>query len=283
MDISEMKSVKEEKTGFSVFKYALVGLLTAAIVVPLAYILISGFKTSSEISRPLQAPTGLYLGNFDKVFHNHMMQTGIINSIVITFSAIAICIVLCSLAAYPLSRMKSRVFTIIYFVFLSAMMIPAAANLTSIYGMMNSLGLRNTLFGLIFLEAALQIPMGILLYSGFIKNIPRELDEAAMIDGCGYFRRFFSIIFPLLKPVTFSFASLSAIYVWNDFLMPMLVVSENDKKPITLAVYSFVGENMADYGAIYAAMIIAVIPPLVFFLVSQKYLYSGVTAGAVKG
>ena len=283
MKLQKSLHIRDESLGFSISKYIAVILFALLVAIPLAYIIMSGFKTSSEISRPLSLPGSFYLGNYVKVLGNKMVMLSFLNSIVITGCAVLICIIFCSLAAYPLARNKNKAFMAIYFIFLSAMMIPAVANLTSIYSLMNTLGLRNTLIGLSLLESALQIPLGVMLYTGFIKTIPRELDEAAMIDGCGYFRRFFSVIFPLLKPVTFSYAALMSIYVWNDFLMPMLVVSQNSKKPITLAVYNFVGENMVDYGAIFAALIIAIIPPLIFFLIFQRHLYSGITAGAVKG
>jgi raffinose/stachyose/melibiose transport system permease protein len=125
--------------------------------------------------------------------------------------------------------------------------------------------------------------MGILLYTGFIKNIPKELDEAATIDGCNYFQKFWLIIFPLLKPVTITYAVISSITVWNDFLIPMLFLRSQYKKTITLAVYSYSSAHGTEWGAIYAMLTIAIIPLIIFFIFTQKYFYKGLTAGALKG
>ncbi|MDD3363133.1 MAG: carbohydrate ABC transporter permease [Hespellia sp.] len=167
--------------------------------------------------------------------------------------------------------------------FLSAMMIPVVANLPAIYSIILKFNLKDTRTSLILIYAATQIPMGILLMTGFIKGIPVELDEAAIIDGCGYLKRFRCIIFPLLKPVVVTYALTSLVTVWNDFLMPLMMISSEDKKPITLAVYSFVNEHQTDYGAIFAMLVIAMVPPILLFITLQKHFYEGLSAGAVKG
>ncbi|MBC7960394.1 MAG: carbohydrate ABC transporter permease [Vallitaleaceae bacterium] len=268
---------------FTIIKYTLVIMGAIIVATPIVYIIIAGFKTSYEISQPLAFPAHPNFENFLKVINNKTVMYSFVNSIMITCGAVFIDVIICSIAGYSIGRSNKKLLAFIYLFFLSAMMIPAVANLTSIYSIVFSLGLKNTRIGLILVEASLQIPMGILLFTGFIKTIPKELDEAAAIDGCGYFRSFYQIIFPLLKPITFSYAAISSISVWNDFLMPMLIISDNNKKPITLAIYGYVNEHGSDYGAIYAGLIIAMIPPILLFLFSQKYLYSGITAGAVKG
>lgn len=268
---------------YTFIKYALVITGAVIVAIPILYILISGFKTSYEISQPLKFPANPNFDNFMKVFNNKTVMFSFINSFIITGVSVLIDVIICSIAGYSIGRSNKKIFALLYLFFLSAMMIPAVANLTSIYSIIYQLGLKDTRLGLILVEASMQIPMGILLFTGFIKTIPKELDEAASLDGCGYFRRFFQIIFPLLKPITFSYATIASIQVWNDFLMPLLILSDNHKKPITLAIYGFVNEHGADYGAIYASLIIAMIPPILFFLFSQKYLYSGITAGSVKG
>ena len=163
------------------------------------------------------------------------------------------------------------------------MMIPVVANLPSIYSIILKFGLKDTKTVLVLIYAATQIPMGILLFTGFIKGIPRELDEAAIIDGCGYLQRFFKVLFPLMKPVMVTYALTTLVYVWNDFLMPLMVISSEKKKPITLAVYSFVNEHQTNFGAIYAMLVVAVVPPILLFILLQKQFYQGGAAGAVKG
>lgn len=276
-------SVAKKKWVFNIFKYMIVGLLALIILIPIINILLCGFKTTYEINQPLSMPSSLNFDNYIKVLTNENVMIGILNSLIITLGAVAICVILCSLASYSLARTKGKLYVLIYFLFVSAMMIPAVANLATIYEMIFKLGLKDTRLGLILLEAALQIPLGVLLYTGFIKNIPRELDEAAVIDGCNFFSRFFRVIFPLLKPVTFSYAALSSVAIWNDFLMPLLIISDSTKKPLTLAIYCFMYSKQNDFGAVYASLIIGMLPPILLFLFSQKYLYSGITAGSVKG
>lgn len=267
----------------SVLKYIFVYVGVIIILIPIVNILISGFKTTEEINRVISLPSRLYFGNYVKVLSDPYAVVSFVNSIIITSVTLSICILFCSLAAYPLSRRREKVFGFLYIFFLSAMMIPAVANLSTLYSIFLSLGLKNTRTALILINSSLQIPMGILLYTGFIKSIPRELDEAAIIDGSNYLQRFFKVIFPLLKPVTIAYVVISSITVWNDFLMPLLLISTPEKRPVTLAVYSYVSEHVADFGAIYAMLTIAIIPPVIFFLSTQKHFYRGITVGAVKG
>jgi raffinose/stachyose/melibiose transport system permease protein len=266
-----------------VVKYFLVYLWVLIIIVPIVNIVLSGFKTPTEVTRIVSFPSGLYLGNYKEVFSSSAALLSFLNSAVISFFALMLDIVLSSLAAYAIARRKEKIFEILYIVFLSAMMIPAVANLASIYSIIFRMGLKDTRTALVLIYSSTQIPMGILLYTSFIKTLPRQLDEAATIDGCGYLKRFFVVIFPLLKPVSIAFAVTALVYIWNDFLMPLMILSSASKKTITLAVYSFVNEHQADFGAIYAMLIIALIPPILLFLFTQKYFYQGITAGAVKG
>lgn len=265
------------------FKYIYLFIGAVVVAIPLFYILLSGFKTTYEINSVLSFPSSFYIKNFLTVFESKMVMFSFVNSLIITCAAFIVDFSLCSIAAYPISRRNEKIFRFIYLYFLSAMMIPAVANLASLFTIIKNLGLKDTRTGLVLVFAAMQIPMGILLYASFIKTIPRALEEAAIIDGCGYLRRFVSVIFPLLKPVTITYAIVSSIAIWNDFLIPMVLLSDKWKKPITLAVYSFVNEHQSDFGPIYAALIIAIIPPILLFIFSQKYFYSGITAGSIKG
>lgn len=263
-------------------KYIVISIMAAVTLLPILYMLLSGFKTTYEINQVLSMPRSLYLENFKIVLLDKTAMFSFVNSFLVTAGTVIICVLFCSIASYPLARRKDKLFVLIYIFFLSAMMIPAASNLATLYSLINNLNLKNTRIALILIYTALQTPMGILLYTGFIKGIPRALDEAAVIDGCGYIRRFFMIIFPLLKPVTLSYVIISTIYVWNEFMMALLLISDKMKKPVTLAVYSFVNEHQTNFGAIYAMLIIAAIPPVVLFLVNQKHFYSDITVGSVK-
>lgn len=272
-----------KKTILTVLKYVFIYLIALLIILPILYMFLSSFKNPGEVNKMVSLPSGFYPENYKAVFQNDTAVRSFANSGIISVFTITIDILLCALASYAMARRKEKYFSFLYLLFLSAMMIPVVANLPSIYSIILKFGLKDTKTALVLIYAATQIPMGILLFTGFIKGIPRELDEAAIIDGCGYLQRFFKVLFPLMKPVMVTYALTTLVYVWNDFLMPLMVISSEKKKPITLAVYSFVNEHQTNFGAIYAMLVVAVVPPILLFILLQKQFYQGGAAGAVKG
>jgi raffinose/stachyose/melibiose transport system permease protein len=277
-----MRATSRFKTS-RIAEYLTVYAFTIIVLLPLMYILVSSFKTGAEFNRVLSLPSSLNFINFTRSLNSPLVTNGFINSLIITIGAITLAVGTSALAGYIIARRPEKIFFFIYLFFLSSLMIPVSANLVSIYSLMKSLGLTNNRGGLILIEAAGAIPVGILIYVGFVQTIPRELDEAAIVDGCGLFGRFWWIIVPLLKPALISHAVLSSLGIWNDFLIPLLLINSNDKKPLTLAVYSFTNDHNSDYGAINATLIMAIIPPVIFFVFMQRYFYEGITAGSVKG
>lgn len=272
-----------KKNVFNVLKYIFVYLVALLIILPILYMFLSSFKNPGEVNKMVSLPSGFYLENYKAVFQNDTAVRSFGNSVIVSVFTIGVDIMLCSLASYAMARRKEKYFSILYMLFLSAMMIPVVANLPSIYSIIMGFGLKDTKTALVLIYSATQIPMGVLLFTGFIKGIPRELDEAAIIDGCGYMQRFFKVLFPLMKPVMVTYALTTLVYVWNDFLMPLMIISSEKKKPITLAVYSFVNEHQTNFGAIYAMLVVAVVPPILLFVLLQKQFYQGGAAGAVKG
>jgi raffinose/stachyose/melibiose transport system permease protein len=176
-----------------------------------------------------------------------------------------------------------KIFGVLYFFFLLSMMIPVNSSLSALYTIVLKLHLVNTRAVMVLLFTTGTIPIGIMLFSGFIKSIPRALDESAVIDGFGYFRRYFYIIIPLSKPVIVSFVVLTVMGIWNNFFTGMLFLRDSAKFPLPLLVYAFSSKTQTDYGSIFALMCLSVIPPIVFFLVNQRHFYNGIAVGAVKG
>jgi raffinose/stachyose/melibiose transport system permease protein len=264
------------------FNYTILYAAAVIILIPVLNIILSSFKTNQEINRVFTLPSSLQFDNYARVFDNSYVWLNIGNSIFITGISIAAAIYLTSMASYSLARRKEWIFQALYLVFISASMIPLAANLVPLYVLMNKLGLVDTRTSVIIISIAGAIPMGIMLYTGFIKGISRSLDESASIDGCGRLRIFALIILPLLKPVTVTYMVISSISIWNDFLMPLLFIRTASKKTITLAVYSFMSEYVNDWGAVYALLTIAFLIPVAFFLYNQKHFYGGMTDGSVK-
>lgn len=267
----------------TVFKYGFVYIWVIFIMVPLVMLVLNPFKTRAEINRVFSFPSSFYLENFDKVFASPTLFLSFLNTFIIVFSTALVVVLLVSLATYAIARRREKIFIIIYFFLLSAMMIPISSNMVAIYRLIIDLGLNDTRLSLILLYSATGIPMATLFYTGFIKGIPAELDQSAMIDGCNYYQRFYLVIFPLLKPVTVSYVVISIIGWWNDLLMPLLILSSPSKRTITLGIYNFVSEHGADdKGAIYALLLLSTIPLIIIFIRLKNEIYAGITSGALK-
>jgi raffinose/stachyose/melibiose transport system permease protein len=260
-----------------------VWLLALIVFLPLLNTIVSGFKTSQEINRSQLLPAAFRLDNFARVLSSPGILFSFINSAMVAVGSIVLTLLLCSVAAYGLARRKERVFSILYLLFLSAMIIPAVAALVPLYTMMRATGLIDNLLGLILIYSTGGIPFCVLLFSSFIKTVPTSLDEAAMLEGCSYVGRFYKVIFPLMKPVAVTFTVLQLPAIWNDFLMPLLFIRSRANRTITLAVYAFTREHETDTGAVFALLILALIPPVLLFVFAQRQLYRGIAAGAVKG
>lgn len=265
-----------------VLQYIFIYGLTLIVLLPVINIFISAFKTNTEIMRSSLLPASWNFDNFKKVFNQKIFYTGFLNSIIITAGSLALSTVLAALASYPLSRSKKKFYTFLYLFFMSANMIPSVSNLIPLYSILRSLNLINTRLGMILIYAS-NLSMGVLLFTSFYKTIPKELEEAAEIDGCTYLQRFFKVLFPLLKPISITYVMVNILGIWNDFLMPQVFLADRDKQPITLAVYTFTNESGSDWGAIFALMSMAVLVPMILFITNQKYFFEGMTVGAVKG
>lgn len=265
------------------FMYLVLTLFCIILLFPIANAVVSSFKTNAEINRVALFPSSFSFANYAKVVKTPIVWTGFLNSAIVVLSTMALSVVLASFAGYGIARRTEKRFTAFYFLFLSAMMIPTAANMSALYDLVRKLGLLDTRLGLILIYTAGAMPMGVMLYTGFLKSIPKELDESATIDGCSYMQRFFVVILPLLKPIIVTQIITSCISVWNDFFTPLLLIRSAEKKTISVAIYAFSGENFSDWGAIFALLVLAMIPPVLLFILCQKHFYQGITTGAVKG
>ena len=162
-------------------------------------------------------------------------------------------------------------------------MIPFQLSMIPLYRMLKMLHLINTHFGVILIYIALTIPFSIFLYVGFLKGIPKELEESALIDGCGPFRTFAKIVFPLMKPVTASIVITNSLTVWNDFLVPLLYLQARENRTIPVAIFNFTGQYNNNWAMIFAAIVLSALPLVVAFLFLQKHFIKGIVGGAVKG
>ncbi|PYI57578.1 sugar ABC transporter permease [Paenibacillus flagellatus] len=259
-------------------------VLAALFLFPLYITIVSGFKSFNEIVESAWAlPDKLDWHNYATVWKQIQFPGVFMNSLIVTVASVVLILLMSAAAAYQLVRRPGIVSTVIFFAVLSSMIIPFQTLMIPLVKMAKDLRLIDSLYGLILVYCGFGIPLALFLYHGFIKGVPRELEEAAQIDGCGPFGVFFRILLPLMKPITSTIAILHTLWIWNDFLLPLIMLTSAKNKTIPLASSIYFGEYNNEWGLAMAALTFAIVPVVVFFLVMQKYIIQGITAGAVKG
>lgn len=247
---------------------------------PAFFVLISALKPDAEIMlKPLALPTHLYVNNFAKAWRVMEFPRVVATTFLITALGVAGIVLTSSMAAWMLARTIKRYSWAIYSIFAFALVIPFQIIMVPLAVLASDLGLTNP-FGIIILYWGLGAPMAVFMFHGFVKSVPRELEESAAMDGAGTGFIFFRIVFPLLKPITATIAILDALWIWNDFLLPLLVIKQGT---LQLAQMQFYGQFLKEYGPLTASLVLSATPIILFYLSLQKYIIKGIAAGAVKG
>ena len=260
--------------------------LSALFVAPVIIVLINSFKGQFYISEaPFSLPNALtfaglknYIGGIEKT----NFFTAFLYSLFVTVGSVLLLTLGASMTSWYLIRSKTKVSTALYYLFVFSMIVPFQMVMFTMSKIANVLGLDNPL-GLIILYLGFGAGLSIFIFSGFVKAIPLEIEEAAVVDGCNPIKMFFSVIFPILRPTAVTVAILNTMWIWNDYLLPYLTIG-NDYKTIPIAIqYLQGGYGARDMGALMAMLVLAIIPIIIFYIVCQKYIIRGVVAGAVKG
>lgn len=260
--------------------YALLLVFAVIYIGPLLMLVITSFKTLPEFMKSATAlPTTINVRNFVEAWNKANFLRYMTNTLIYTVSATAIYVVTAVLVAFPISRGYVKGAGILLTLYVIALFLPVA--LIPQFQLMLSLGLYNNPIGYIMLF--LVNPIGVVILVNYIKTLPLELDEAAAMDGCGYFRFVISIIFPLISPAIATIAVLHAIGIWNELILPTIYLTSKDYYPITRGMIVFQGVYGSNWPTLAAAVLIMTLPMLVLFLVLQRYIVSGLTSGAVKG
>jgi raffinose/stachyose/melibiose transport system permease protein len=228
----------------------------------------------------VQFPEQFQWSNFATVVEKGKLVSAFGNSVLYALVSTIIGITIASLAAYVLSRNRTRFNRIIYFFLIMGIAMPT--NFVTLTKVMQITHLINTQFGIILLYSASQVPFTVFLVYAFVESLPRELDEAAIIDGCSPLRLFFSVIYPLLTPVLVTSAVLNFLGIWNEFLMPLYYLNSSTNWPMTLAVYNFFGQFQSDWSLVSADVVLTILPVIIVYLLAQRFILSGMVAGAVK-
>ena len=259
-------------------------VLALIFIYPVYFAIISAFKSNGDILKaPLAFPSGLYLQNFQDLFAKTDFFTAIWHTVFLTVVSEILIVLVVPISAYAIERHKSRATQLVYVYFTAGMMIPFHLYMFPLFRELRVFGLYGTLAGPIISYIAGSVAFGSLLYSSFLKGVPIDIEEAAKIDGCTEFQAFWRVVFPLLGPCTASLVVLNGLSIWNDFLLPYLVLPSDQAKTITVAVYSFVGQYTARWDIVFAGTLISLVPALIIYVSLQKYFVKGIMSGAAKG
>ena len=252
---------------------------------PVLLMVINSLKPFRDVLTDVLAlPKNLELANYSYVMDKMSYFRLFRNNAVITLAGIAGIISFSSLAAYILDRRKTKYTKLIYALVITPMLIPFQTIMITLLKSMSALGLSGSTWGLGVQYWGFGIPMATFIYFNFMKTVPREIDESAMIDGASSLRTFLRIISPLLQPVTATVAVLDIMWIWNDFLLPLLMVNGSPAtRTLVLAAYNFVGQLNTKWHYALAAMVLALVPSVIFFILLQKYIVEGIVAGSIKG
>jgi raffinose/stachyose/melibiose transport system permease protein len=256
-------------------------LVIAAIWwVPFYFLVIVSLKPDLEaLQSPLSFPKDVHLGNFSTSWHDAALGRSLVNSLVITGGSVVALIAIGSICAYTIARRPGRMGTALYLLFVLGIILPFQLGLVPTYAVLRHLDLVGSYLGIILLYTGIWMPFSVFLYTGFVRALPKEYEEASVVDGASTLRTFRRVVFPLLRPVTGTVAIFTGLIIWNDFFLSLIFLNGTKKTPLPVAVYTFVGAFASRWNLIFAAVIVSLAPVLIFFLVAQRQLIRGFTGG----
>ncbi|WP_256759058.1 carbohydrate ABC transporter permease [Cohnella sp. WQ 127256] len=261
----------------------LLWVLGLIYIYPVLSMINTAFKSAEEISlSPLALPSALSFANFSHAFSEAKLLLAFTNSGIITAGSVLLLVLTGAMAAFPLSRSDSKGSKAIYLLFLAGTMLPFQMGMISLYQVGKVFHIVNSHLGVMIVNAAFNLSLTIFLYTGFLRTVSRELVDAASIDGCSIYRTFWSILFPIMKPVTATVVIITSLNVWNDFIISLLFLQKSHLQTINLSVYSFVGQNTNDWGVIFPSLVMAMLPILILYFFLQSSIIKGMASGAVK-
>lgn len=262
-------------------------IISVLYVYPIILVVLNSFKKKAYISKaPFALPTGKTFVGIENYIRG-IEKTGLIAAfgwtLFITVLSVAVIILCCSMTAWYIVRVKNVATKIIYTACLIAMVVPFQMEMYTLSKIANMLHMDNP-WGIIIIYLGFGAGLAVFMFTGFVKSIPLEIEEAAMIDGCTPIQTFFQVVMPIMKPTCITVAILQAMWIWNDYLLPSLVLDTKKYKTLSIAIqYLKGGYGSVDMGAMMGVLVISIIPIIVFYLACQKYIIEGVVAGAVKG
>lgn len=280
--------MQKKRSGINIIIFIILILLTLLFIFPIVFVVLNSFKGRLFISTE---PFALLTSKSFVGFQNYIdgiEQTGFFEgmkwSLIITVGSVALIIVCTSMTAYWITRVKCKFSSILYYAFVFSMIVPFQMVMFTMTSLAEKLNMRNPI-GMIILYLGFGAGMSVFMFSGFVKAVPLEIEEAAMIDGCSPLQTYFKVVFPILKPTAVTVAILNAMWIWNDYLLPYLIVGlTSEYKTIPVRVQYLIGSyGNFDMGVMMGVLVLSILPIVIFYAFCQKFIIEGVVAGAVKG
>lgn len=264
--------------------YALVALISGISVIPLLIVVQIALSTKEQMAESsIWHVPAMEFTNFTGAWEKADLGHAVINSGILTFGSIILLILTSSMAGYVIARRVTRAHNIMYSIFVFSMAIPTIISTVPLYLLMRFIGGVNSIWGMVLVCASSSIPMAVFLYTGFIKAIPREIEEAAMMDGCNFLQIFWNIVFPMLGPINATVIIMNALYFWNEYGRSVFFLQKKEVYTVPLAISEFMGKYSTNWAYMAGGATIAMVPAIVVFLLFQKQYVKGLQSGAVKG
>ena len=268
---------------FRFLKYVLIYAGLVVFLSPFLIVILNSFKkTQYFVENPIALPDTFSFANYTDAFDKMNFLQGFINTLLITVLGVLVIILFSSMTGYLFVRFDWKINKVLFFIMLAAMTVPFQVIMIPLVMLYGNLGLLDSKGILIFMYMGFGVPLGVFTFHGFIKGISFELEESSFLDGCSRLRTFFQIVFPLLKPVVVTLVVLDVLWIWNDYLLPSLVLLSPANRTLPLSTYAFFSSYSVDYGPLMAGLVMTIIPVLILYLVLQDYVIKGISEGALK-
>ncbi|MHC5058116.1 MAG: carbohydrate ABC transporter permease [Planctomycetota bacterium] len=264
-------------------RYCVLVMALAVAAYPVFWMVTTGLKGPADAMNWWGLPRSIRVANFAEVWGTGEFLRYFANSVAVTAGAVALTLGLAAPAGYAVARLRFRGRAAVFAMFVAGMMVPVHVTLIPLLKFLESLGLYDTRTGLVMVYAAFSLPVAIVLFASFFREVPRELEEAAALDGCGAWGQFLHVALPVARPAVLGVAMLTLVNVWNDFVFALVLLQDPDKATLPLGVRNLQGEFGGNVPLMAAALTVAVLPPLLVYALAQRHLVKGLTAGAVKG
>lgn len=270
--------------GFSLARRGFLAVYAVIILLPLTIVVYTSFKTSQELfADPFGLPLSPNVDNYTEVLVRQDLGTNLLNSVIVTAISVPVTVLLASLAAFSIARIPGWKSAVVFGAFIIGMAVPAQVNMIPQFVLFRQLGLTNSLTGLVLINIVVTLPIGIFILTGFMKTLPRELFEAAAVDGVPPWRTYANIVMPLSLPSVSALSIFLLVIHWNELLYPLLFITDPAKATLPKALLDFRGEYLTDYPLLFTGVLIASIPMVLAYIFLQRFFVAGMTAGAVKG